>query len=93
MATQYKLPAFGIIECRGNAITPHVYVVDTGSLVDESACGSGSIATSVVTGLEEIIQPSGETIKVKRSGDVFTVSAQVRLLPVYASDLGLDAAH
>ncbi len=93
LAKQYKLPAFGVIECKGNTMTPHVYVVETGSLIDESACGSGSIAASIVLKSEDIIQPSGETIKVKRSNDRFTVSAQVKLLPVYASDLGLDTGH
>ena len=93
LAEQYNLPAFGIIICKNNAITPHVYVAETGSLVHESACGSGSIAASIILATEDIIQPSGETIKIKGNGDVFTVSARVRLLRDFTYDLGSTASH
>jgi hypothetical protein len=81
LAKHFNLPAFGIITCINNKITPYVYVVDTGLLIGESACGSGSIAASVIFGFDDIIQPSGETIRIKRKGNVFTVSAQVRVVP------------
>ena len=93
LAKRYKLPAFGIIECRGNSITPHVYVAETGLLIDESACGSGSIAASIVLGVEDVIQPSGETINVKRTGNNFTVSAPVRIIPDEAARPGVKASH
>jgi diaminopimelate epimerase len=93
LAKQYNLPAFGIIECKDKTITPHVYVADTGLLINESACGSGSIAASIILGVEDIIQPSGETIKIKRSGNLFQVSAQVQIIPDHTSKLGTNSNH
>jgi hypothetical protein len=81
LAKKHRLPAFGIIECRGNAITPHVYVAETGLLIDESACGSGSVAASIILGLEDIIQPSGESILIKRDNNFFKISTQVEIVP------------
>lgn len=77
LAEKYDLPAFGIVFYRKNKIIPYVYVKGTNSLFEETACGSGSIACSLVTGLEKIIQPTGETISVKTYGNKFTVGAKV----------------
>jgi hypothetical protein len=76
---QYKVGAFGLIQYQANKIKPYVYVKDVDSLVAETACGSGSIATSIVTGYENIIQPTGKSILVERQSDnnQVTVSAQV----------------
>ncbi|MDD5147705.1 MAG: hypothetical protein PHV63_04130 [Candidatus Daviesbacteria bacterium] len=49
----------------------------TNSLFEETACGSGSIACSLTTGFNNIIQPTGETIFVKFKGTKFTVGAKV----------------
>jgi len=57
-----------------------VYVVDTDSLVQETACGSGSIALHLVSGLSEIMQPTGECISVTHEGNTFSVTAGVRAL-------------
>ena len=67
----FCLPAFGDIQLNGSAINPLVYVKETDSLVYETACGSGSIAaalvskkTSAVDKLREVIQPTGQMIRV-----------------------------
>jgi hypothetical protein len=93
LAKKYNLPAFGIIECKDNYITPHVYVANTGLLIDESACGSGSIAASIILGAEDIIQPSGEKIRIERSGNVFKVSAQVKIITDPVSRLDTNTSH
>lgn len=77
LATKYKLPAFGIVFYQGNKIIPYVFVKETNSLFEETACGSGSIACALTTGLETIIQPTGEKIFVKIKGNEFTVGAKV----------------
>lgn len=77
LATKYDLPAFGIVFYKKNKIIPYVYVKTTDSLFKETACGSGSIACALITGLESIIQPTGETISVKIKGGKFTVGAKV----------------
>lgn len=77
LCRKYKLAAFGIIYSKGNQIEPYVYVRGTDSLVKETACGSGSIAFNILTGLKKITQPTGQVIKVQKSGYGFTVSAKV----------------
>lgn len=81
---QYNTGAFGLIQYRANTIKPYVYVKDVDSLVAETACGSGSIATSIVTGYKDIIQPTGKSIHVKYhfGSDKVTVSAQVESLTI-----------
>ena len=76
----HDLPAFGSLACTPDGrITPVIYVVETDSIKEESACGSGSIAAHLATGLTEITQPTGEVISVKRSGDAFVIEACVQL--------------
>ena len=79
---QYSVGAFGLIQYQDNTIKPYVYVKDVDSLVAETACGSGSIATSIVTGYEDIIQPTGESIHVryKPGTDQVAISAHVQPL-------------
>ncbi|MCL4365993.1 hypothetical protein M1437_02085 [Patescibacteria group bacterium] len=76
-AEKYNLPAFGVVFYKENKITPYVFVKKTDSLFKETACGSGSIACALITGSENIIQPTGETISVKIKGTKFTVGAKV----------------
>lgn len=64
MCERYCLPAFGLIKYSGNKILPTIYVKETGSLVEESACGSGSIAFSYYQGIRQVVQPTGKTISV-----------------------------
>ncbi|MFZ2252996.1 MAG: hypothetical protein WAW13_02340 [Minisyncoccia bacterium] len=80
LAKEYKVPAFGIIEYDEKQIYPSIYVAKTNSLMRESACGSGSIAAHLVTGICHVVQPTGETIFVEHTGITFSVHATVRRL-------------
>ncbi len=77
LAIKYDLLAFGAIIYNKNKITPYVYVKEVDSFVKETACGSGSIAFSIFSGFDEIIQPTGKSIKVKVKKDKCIVSAEV----------------
>lgn len=77
LSNQFKLPAFGQIKYLGNKINPIVYVKKTNSIVNESACGSGSIAFSLLNNVSDVIQPSGGVIKVQKNGSYVTISAKV----------------
>lgn len=80
LAKEYKVPASGIIKLKSNKITPIVYVNDTDSLVWENACGSGSLAYSIYSGLTQIIQPSGKIIKIKRNLKSFAIKVPVKVV-------------
>lgn len=75
--TKYKLPAFGAIFYSKNKLIPCVYVKQTDSLFKETACGSASITLNILTGQQSIIQPTGQIINIKRTGEKFEISAQV----------------
>ncbi len=74
---KYGLPAFRGIIYDGNRITPYVYVKEVDSFVKETACGSGSIAFSIFSGLGEIVQPTGEKLRIKNKRRFFELSAKV----------------
>lgn len=67
------------VERTSDRVTLHpvVWVKAIDSFFYETSCGSGSIAATVVTGMNKITQPSGEAIEVKREGT--TVSLQSRM--------------
>lgn len=75
---KYKVPAFGIIVYTGEQISPWVYVAETDSLIQETACGSGSIALHLIHGISRVVQPTRESIVVTHTGNTFTVSASVQ---------------
>lgn len=77
LAEEFKLPAFGIARFQGDSLQPYVYVKQTDSVIPETACGSGSIALSLITGSRNITQPTGQRINVMRNGNQFTVTAKV----------------
>ena len=79
LAQKYNLPAFGALYFQ-NFLTPFVYVVETNSLCKETACGSGSIALSILLGIKEITQTTGEIIKVEKTGSNFLITASVKNL-------------
>jgi len=79
LANKYNLPAFGAIVYNKNKITPYIYVKQVNSFVKETACGSGSIAYSIFSGFNKIIQPTGEIINIKL-GKLIEVSAKVTLI-------------
>ena len=55
-------PASGIIYYQSGRIKPLVFVKTTNSYVWENACGSGSLATALITSNQQVIQPSGQII-------------------------------
>jgi hypothetical protein len=77
-AQKYQRPAFGalVYDATGR-IYPRIHVVQTDSTVDETACGSGSVAAHLITGHTDIIQPTGETITVLSDGQTFYIEATV----------------
>jgi hypothetical protein len=70
--------AAGLIFYEGNLIQPLVYVGETSSMVWETACGSGSLAFSLVSGIQNVKQPSGELISIQKINDTLTISASVK---------------
>ena len=77
LAKKYKLSAFGAIVYEKNKINPYIYVKQVGSFVNETACGSGSIAFSLFSGYKKIIQPTGESIYIKVRGKEIEIKAKV----------------
>lgn len=71
-------PAGGLIYYRNNRIFPLVYVPSTNTYVWENACGSGSLAFSLITGVTDVVQPSGQNIRIKnnKSNILVTTSAK-----------------
>ena len=72
------IPAAGIIFYKDNQIIPLVYVKPTNSYVWENACGSGSLAFSLMTGTDLVIQPSGEFLTIQKNSDTLTISSPVK---------------
>ncbi len=77
LCKKYKLPAFGIILYKDEQIFPIIYVQKTNSFVTETSCGSGSIAFSIYTGIQKVIQPTGEIIEVTKKGETFSIRTNV----------------
>lgn len=90
LCTRFARPAFGAIFFAGNAITPFVHVADIDSFVPETACGSGSVAYSIFSGISAVVQPTGQSIMVRKLGkapshesghELFEITAEV--LPLF----------
>lgn len=77
LCQKYQLPAFGGIIYKKNKIIPYVYVAHIQSFVKETACGSGSLAFSIFSGIREVIQPSGDSITIK-IGKKYHISAPIK---------------
>lgn len=77
LAKKYRLPAFGYAVYTNSVLKPYVYVQNVDSFILETACGSGSIATAIMTGVKKIVQLSGETIRVSINSNTLSVSAKV----------------
>ena len=77
LSKKYNLPAFGGIIYNKNAIIPYVYVVGVNSFVKETACGSGSVAFSIFSGIEDVVQPTKEIISIKKKAEFFDISTKV----------------
>ncbi|EKD79754.1 MAG: hypothetical protein ACD_40C00323G0006 [uncultured bacterium] len=70
--------ASGLIYYSRNKIQPLVYVPTTNTYVWENACGSGSLAFSLATGIRRILQPSGQIIRFSITKKNITVTAAVK---------------
>jgi diaminopimelate epimerase len=77
LSKRYHLPAFGGIVYDKNEITPFVYVADVDSFARETACGSGSVAFALFSGMDDILQPTKKIIRVKQREGFFDISAEV----------------
>lgn len=79
LCNKYNLKAFGGILYKSNKIEVYTYVKAVDSFVKETACGSGSIAFSLISGKTKVKQPSGGNIKVEQANDnSFKISARVK---------------
>lgn len=72
-------PAAGIIYNQKNKIKPLIFVKATNTYVWETACGSASIAYSLVSGKKTIEQPSGIKVKVdvRKKDVIYSVGCRV----------------
>lgn len=73
-------PASGLIYYEGDTIAPLIYVKATRSYVWEQACGSGSIAFSLYSGISNIRQPSGDTIQISFQKNAITYKASAKIV-------------
>ncbi|MFC2165138.1 hypothetical protein ACFLT2_09105 [Acidobacteriota bacterium] len=76
LSKKYTLPAFGGIIYNKSKITPYVYVAGVDSFVRETACGSGSVAYSIFSGVKGVVQPTGKIISIKKA-EFFDITAKV----------------
>jgi len=77
LSKKYKLPAFGGIIYNKNKIIPYVYVAGVNSFVKETACGSGSVAFSIFSGINDVVQPTEKIISIKKKTEFFDITAKV----------------
>jgi len=80
LAKQFNSPASGVIIPNNNSIIPIVYVKKTDSLVRENACGSGSLAYALFSGISSILQPSGKRILINKYKECFVIKSSAKLL-------------
>jgi diaminopimelate epimerase len=77
-------PAVGVIwltrRTNGVEITPVVWVRDVDTTFIETACGSGAIAAAVVSGRQEIFQPTGQAITVSLSPRAVSLASTIKIL-------------
>lgn len=76
--------AVGVLWCdkTGDNIVMHpvVWVKSIDTFFYETSCGSGSIAVAVVSGVNKIIQPSGQTIKVEINDDSVVLESSMEIM-------------
>ncbi|HAZ17111.1 MAG: hypothetical protein A3H59_01335 [Candidatus Jacksonbacteria bacterium RIFCSPLOWO2_02_FULL_43_9] len=63
-------------------IHPVVWVRSVDSFFYETSCGSGSIATAAVTGLDTVVQPTGEKIQVGFTNNSVTLKSEMEIVHV-----------
>jgi hypothetical protein len=62
------------------AIHPVVWVRSIDTFFYESSCGSGTIAACAVTGVSDIIQPTGKIIRAEVDGDFVTLESDMEVI-------------
>ena len=62
------------------AIYPVVWVRSIDTFFYESSCGSGTIAACAVTGVSDIIQPTGKIIRAEVDGDFVTLESDMEVI-------------
>ena len=76
--------AVGVIWCKRKSekvyINPVVWVKDIDTLYYESACGSGSIAAALGTDCHDVIQPTGQSIRVYVNDASITTECKVAII-------------
>lgn len=72
-------PAAGIVYFEKNTVAPLIYVKATQSYVWEQACGSGSIAYALLSGLTRVKQPSGEFVSIRITKDEILYKARATI--------------
>lgn len=80
LSKKYGMPAFGIVYYSKSKIKPVVYVSSTDTIISEKACGSGSLAYYLYSGIKNIKQPSGKIISIQASKKTFTIKVPVKIL-------------
>lgn len=73
-------PASGVIFYNENKISPLIYVKATNTLVWENACGSGSLAFYLLSGVKNIIQPSKQIIYINDEGEFYSVATTAKFI-------------
>ena len=70
------------IERKGDyvALHPVVWVRSIDTFFYESSCGSGTIAACAVTGVSDIIQPTGKIIRAEVDGDFVTLESDMEVV-------------
>ncbi len=62
------------------SVHPVVWVRSIDTYFFETSCGSGSISVSIATGINTVIQPSGDTIIVTNTDVVMTIASKLEIL-------------
>lgn len=79
--------AVGIIFYQNNNITPYFYVKSVNKIVLENSCGSGSIALAFLLNINNIIQPSGDTLLINKNP--LSISGEISYLGSYNVKINL----
>lgn len=76
--------AVGVVWTSNNGdklrIDPVVWVKEIDSFFYESSCGSGSIAAAAVTGMKQIVQPTGQIIFSSVDDDIVVLESEMEVI-------------
>lgn len=70
------------VERKGNSVEIHpvVWVRSVDTFFYESSCGSGAIAACAVTGVSDIVQPTGKIIRAEINDDLVSLKSDVEVI-------------